>query len=91
MAVLEKKCAPTLAKEARFCSDNTARSTLVVGIAIVSTGDADSRGMLRVQLSVRMRTEDGDQHDRQNSSHLNVIAILTKSRRRDDEEYARDF
>ena len=60
MAVLEKKCAPTLAKEARFCSDNTARSTLVVRIAIVPTGDADSRGMLRVQLSVRMRTEDGD-------------------------------
>jgi len=70
MTVLEKQCAPILAKEARFSSDNTACSTLVMGVAIVSAGDADPSGMLREQLAVRSRTKQGDQHDRQNFSHL---------------------
>ena len=72
MTVLEKQCAPTLAKETRLSSDNTASSTLAVGIAIVSAGNADSSGMLRKQLSVGLRTKGGNQHDRQSFSHFNA-------------------
>jgi len=72
MTVLEKQCAPTLTEEARFSSDNTPRSTLAVGIAVVSAGNADSSGMLRKQLSVRLRTNEDDQHDRQSFSHFNA-------------------